>query len=285
MLTKNILVASSCEHEAITKWIINNKSLTSQCDVIFTHELLCQYEIYDELDDEAVNIIWKDPASEKVYTNQSHVLLNRIIYIDSQLFKNFKIDDCEYAKREFEAYLGFAMNSFQSPQKASINGTCEKIYSLPQQWQMVRDATLGINVPQYIWSGVQINLDAAENEIVKTGIFNFLNWSSNESNESGFQFIKPKGDPVFVFVLGTELLITTEIILTNTQREKLSTLISNLMKLFDYFICEVLLFVDFAQNAINFGCVNTEIIRSSNNSQFNDFLKNNFLKEYAKCLY
>ena len=42
----------------------------------------------------------------------SHAILNRVTYVPDKLFEKFTVEDREYAKREFEAYIGFSFNSF-----------------------------------------------------------------------------------------------------------------------------------------------------------------------------
>ncbi|MBA2651039.1 MAG: hypothetical protein H0U73_02020 [Tatlockia sp.] len=136
MSRKKLLVVSSHHDEAITKWIVQN---SSAIDLIFIEELLTCYEISDELSADGPKIRWQQGASVE-YSNKSHCLLNRVIYINDDLFQSFRIEDRDYAKRVFEAYLGFSLNAFQSPQYQAINGVCERVKSLPQQWQIVSRA-------------------------------------------------------------------------------------------------------------------------------------------------
>lgn len=278
-----ILVASSDINEAITNWIINNKSLELYCDVITLNDLLNKYEIQDELNDDEVKIEWSFLLEGKKYTNKEYSLLNRITFIENSLFENFQLIDLDYAKREFEAYLGFAFNAFKSPQYQALNGICEKIYSLPQQWQMVQN-TIFMHVPEYWWSGQNFNPLANNENVVHSEIFNFLNWSSTPFKKpTGFSFMKPIGHPVFILALGESYLLTSELSLTFTQRQIIIAIGRKLSELFKYFIFECLLFVDGDQ--ITFGCVNIDIVRSSNNPDFNSFLQKNFLKEYFQCLH
>lgn len=147
MNNKKLLIASSSKNEAITKWVINEH--LNNVDLIFIDDLLNRYSIQDELDDIKTAIHWYENDTLK-YSNKTHCLLNRIPYIDKKLYSNFKCRDQDYARREFEAYLGFALNSFDKVQNIAINGICERIYSLPQQWNLIRKK-ISIAIPNYYW--------------------------------------------------------------------------------------------------------------------------------------
>lgn len=282
MKNKKLLIASSSRDEAITKWIINNRTSNSMIDLIFIDELLNEYDIQDELNDEKVCIQWYQNNTLR-YTNETHCLLNRVTCIENRLFNHFKHQDREYAKREFESYLGFAFNSFKKVQNIAINGVCERIYSLPQQWKLIGQR-LGLSVPNYHWGSKDYcNFEQNLNS-VRSNIYNFLNWSStnNEHNSTGFCFEKPEGEPVFVLSIGTSRLITTELNLTDIQLDLLDEFFSQIKDTFDYFIFELLIFVN--QRELTFGCINIDVIRSRFNPLFQDFLNKNLVQEFYKCL-
>ncbi|EHL32889.1 hypothetical protein [Legionella drancourtii] len=98
MSNKKLLIASSSRNEAITKWIRENDSLDSIVDLIFVAELLNEYDIRDELNDNQAVIRWYESNRLK-YSNETHCLLNRVIYLEDELFHPFQLEDREYAKR------------------------------------------------------------------------------------------------------------------------------------------------------------------------------------------
>jgi hypothetical protein len=250
--------------------------------LIFIDELLNEYDIQDELDDEKVCIQWYQNNILR-YTNETHCLLNRVTYIKNGLFNHFKHQDREYAKREFESYLGFAFNGFKKVQNIAINGVCERIYSLPQQWKLIGEG-LGLSVPNYHWGSKDYCPFGQNLNKVHSNIYNFLNWSStnNENNSTGFCFEKPEGEPVFVLSIGTGRLITTELNLTDIQLDLLDEFSSQIKGTFNYFIFELLIFVN--QRELTFGCINIDVIRSQFNPLFQDFLNKNLVQEFYKCL-
>jgi hypothetical protein len=121
MNNKKLLVASSSKDEAITQWIIKNQLTPLQFDLVLIEDLLNKYDIQDSLDDKKTSIQWFEHNNLK-YSNETHCLLNRVTYVDKTLFTPFRCEDRDYAQREFEAYLGFAFNSFEKAQNCSING-------------------------------------------------------------------------------------------------------------------------------------------------------------------
>lgn len=283
MQSKKLLIASSSRNEAITQWVLNNKSLNSKIDLIFIEDLLQKYNISDILDDTSALIRWyKD--NELKFSNKTHHLLNRITYINDSLFSSFHIKDREYAKREFEAYLGFALNSFKCPQKVAINGACERIYSLPQQWCLVHKF-LNLKIPEYYWGNKEIQPFANDPNTIYSNIFDFLNWNTTEqkSSKSNFCFKKPNGKPVFILSIGTSHLINQSDHQINEEEiSLLESCLQQIRNLFGFFIFELLIFID--DKEITFGCINSEIIRSRHLPVFEDFLNQNLLKEYYQCL-
>jgi hypothetical protein len=99
---------------------------------------------------------------------------------------------------------------------------------------------------------------------------------------TGFCFEKPQGEPVFVLSVGNRRLITSEKQLAVTQLQKLNKILNQIKPIFNYFIFELLIFVD--QNQFTFGCINIDVIRSKNNPLFSDFLHDHLLQEFNKCL-
>lgn len=283
MSNKKLLIASSSRDEAITNWVLKNKPADLIIDLLFVDELLNKYDIRDELDDHKAIIRWYESNILK-FSNETYCLLNRIIYLEDELWESFKTIDREYAKREFEAYLGFALNSFQTVQNIATNGICERSYSLPQQWCLV-DKTINIQVPDYYWGSKNFNPYENETEVVYSTIYDYLNWSlssHNRENRAEFCFKKPKGIPLFVLSIGLSHLITTDNVISVEQIEKVEGLLKQVRELFKYFIFELLVFV--TGDILTFGCINIDVIRSQQNPLFDAFLQENLIQEYYKCL-
>jgi len=283
MSEKKLLVASSHKSEAITKWILENDSLTRLIDIIFIEELLNHFDIRDKLDRSGPVIRWHDNQGNR-YTNNTHYLLNRVIYIEERLFQRFRHEDKEYAQREFEAYLGFALNAFVSPQVQAINGICELFMSLPQQWHMVKKLK-SVSIPKYYWGDPNYKFLSDEKNVVHSDIYNCFNWSSTQKDneqETGFRFVKPNGNPLFVLSIGEKNLITFDEKLSIKQQERIRDLTQQIRDLFNYFIFEILLFIH--EEQITFGCINIDVIQSVKNLYFDEFMENNLVKESCKCL-
>lgn len=287
MNNKRLLVVSSSLDEAITQWILANKAYSSSgIDVLLLEELLKACEIQDELTPKKTVIRWFKNGRLR-YGNASHHLLNRIIYIDDKLFECYEKGDQEYAKREFEAYLGFSLNSFSKVQNIAINGLCERVYSLPFQWMLV-EKQLKLQVPHYYWGLRQSNTLVPQGNcqrVVYSHIYDFLNWSNPvevKEESTQFCFLRPLGEPVCVLSLGAQHLFSSSITLSDDQRQDIEKIAQDIRRLFSYFVFELVLFVH--QEKISFGCVNIDLVRSSKNPEFNYFMDSYFLKEYYQCL-
>lgn len=283
MSGKKLLVASSHKSEAMTKWIMESELLNSSIDIIFIEELLDNFEIRDELDQNGPSIQWFDTVGNQ-YSNKTHYLLNRVINVEECLFDKFQLEDKDYAQREFEAYLGFALNAFDSPQNQAINGICERYKTLPQQWQMVK-AIKDLSIPNYYWGSPCYKFLSDEKDLVYSDIYDCLNWSKNHDSygeDTGFRFVKPKGEPVFILAIGQRDLITTNALLTEEQQERIKQITQQIRSLFGYFIFELLLFIH--EEQITFGCTNIDVIQSAKNPGFDDFMQKYFIEECSKCL-
>lgn len=282
MNNKKLLVASSSKNEAVTQWIIKNQLTPLKFDLLFIDDLLNKYDIEDSLDDNKTLIQWFENNALK-YSNETHCLLNRVTYVDKTLFAHFRCEDRDYAQREFEAYLGFAFNSFEKVQNCAINGMCERVYSLPQQWNIISKKTQ-LFIPNYYWGSKEYCPFKNSLNIVHSTIYNFLNWSfnGNPSQLTGFCFEKPQGEPVFILSVGNSKLISVEKELTAAQLQKLNKILDQIKPIFNYFIFELLIFID--QNKFTFGCINIDLVRSQNNSLFSDFLHDHLIWEFNKCL-
>ena len=110
------IINAHSNKEAIAASVIKNQNLRKAFQIVTIEKILNEYDIFDELTDKGPIIRWSQ-NEEPVISNLSHVILNRVTYVPDRLFEKFTVEDREYAKREFEAYIGFSINGRSSPSK------------------------------------------------------------------------------------------------------------------------------------------------------------------------
>lgn len=279
---KNIAVLSHSLNEAITKCIINNRAnFTENITIVSLQELLFDYKIFDKICDTGTHIKWI--KNSNLITNNTYSVLNRVLYVPDALFSSFKKIDRIYAKREFEAYIGFSLNAFKGIGNQTANGSCAESLSLPQQWRKI-EQKFKINVPNYYWGLRDFNhLNC--NNLIYSHIYNFFNWSTNTNSIEAnhiFCFEKPKGKPVFILSIGDEQLVTADSIISDQLELQLKILGKKINKFFNHFISEILIFVE--DKNIYFGCINPEIKRSCKNTNFDTFVCSNLISEFYKWM-
>lgn len=286
-----LVITSLSTSEAITKCVIeNSNSFAKEIDVVLLQDFLLNYDIYDELNDNDVVVKWYQGS--KIISNKTHNLLNRIQYIPSFYFNNYIKKDRVYAQREFEAYIKFAFNAFNSRTNIAkpINNLFMDFPSLPQQWHKI-GTNIGIDVPKYFLGPNRLN-NLCRNKLIYSDIYNLITWSQSSStngsniiddNQHVFCFQKPQGEPIFLCSLGQKCFIVNKDNLSDEIVNKLLLLVQRITAYFNYFISEVLFFVD--DSRITFGCINTEIIRSTTSELFQNFICVNLIEEYQKWHY
>ncbi|MBA2649876.1 MAG: hypothetical protein H0U75_09855 [Legionella sp.] len=289
MLKKKIVIASHALDEAITQCVIKNKrSMDSHFIIVSLRDFISSYDVFDELDDLSHTIRWYNynGRDEDIISNESHCLLNRVLYVPGHLFSDFASSDKEYASRELEAYLGFAFNAFSGVGNKSAKGICAEILSLPQQWRKIKQVC-EINVPNYYWGPEHFNTLDKEDGLVYSSPYNFINWSlcntlpEEGGEESLFCFEKPQGDPIFILSIGNEQLIYSHIFLSKETEDCVKQFSKIIAQSAGYFISEILFFIN--ESAITFGCINAEIIRSNKNPCFDEFVCKHLTNEFYKC--
>jgi hypothetical protein len=274
----SIVIASHSLDEAITHCVLTQPELAAKIKVVTLAQLRSEFSICDKLSDTCQSINWYKNASVYI-SNSNHLLLNRVLYVPNTLFTDFAPIDQEYAQREFEAYLGFAFNSFKGVGNDSAMGICGDTLALPQQWDYA-SKNFDLAIPNYYWGPKAANPLSMQPNIVNSTIYNFLNWQPGSCTESDHQFCfeKPRGEPVFILKVGKQHLITSSQPLSPTLQQQLKTLTSS----FNPFICETLIFLD--QDHLTFGCINLEILRSTHNPNFPNFIKTHLVDEFYQCL-
>lgn len=281
------IITTYSNKEAISECVTKSPILKDDFKIVTLNDILNKYDIFDELSDKGPIIRWFE-NNKIIASNLTHAILNRVTFIPDHLFNEFIKEDKEYAKREFEAYVGFAFNSFSGVSNNCPRGLCSKILSLPEQWQKLSNLS-NVFVPQYYWGPQKFN-PLRSDKIVYSDIYDFYNWSCLNTLTNYdklkyspiFCFERPTGLPVFTLNLGSEILFTTKINLSKYLKQRIIEISKFAHSLQDSFISEALFFVE--NNTIFFGCINPEIIASKKNQNFDKFISKYLLVELRKCL-
>lgn len=281
-MINKLLIASLHKNEAITNAVLSQKSIFNNVDILFVNQICEELDIFDSLDDCGAKIRWS--INDKFFvTNESHMLLNRVTFIPNYLVDSFDEVDRNYAKREIEAYLGFALNAFKGLDNNIPNGACQNMLSLPQQWSLACSKT-DIEVPDFYW-GLRDRCEM-KGSLIFSSIYDYYNWKVDSSlpqkTEHIFCFKKPKGVPVFACQIGQEVHIRSEFDLSYQIKEKLIQINKIIVKSLNYFISESLYFIE--NGKIVFGCINTEIRSTNKKDGLNQFIGQNLIKEFYQCV-
>lgn len=300
LLSRNVLIVSHSNSETMTRCILNHKNnienaINRSLRIVLLEELLMEYDIFDTVGEMGTAIKWLHSCDQmRNIINDQYYLLNRVLYIPTQLFQFFKKQDQEYAQREFEAYLGFALNAFIGIGNRLPNGSCAESYSLPAQWGKIKSQgqNLDLQTPNYYWGlsrYFQASYFKRPDLLIYSKIHCLLNWSIKNFEQYYSQhapifcFQQPQGEVVFIFSIGSQQLITSDVVLPDDWIDKIKNAASSVHKLFGYFISEILFFID--EGSLTFGCINPEIIRSPKNKLFDAFVCDYLMSEFSRCLY
>jgi hypothetical protein len=279
---KKLLIASSSIDEAVTRTILNHhQQFDFKIDIILIHELLNDFNIFDELSDSSSIIRWFKP-NQATLSNQTHLLLNRTLWMADDLFLNFVKQDREYAKREFAAYLGYSFSSFEGIGNQTVNGICDTFYSLPEQWHLLKN-NQQLTTPEYYWGPPY--LCHLSRNLVHSEIDNLYHWKTSPikpQKNHGFCFEKPPGQPIFILMLGEQILFDANLKLSRKLQAEIRRQLKNIRACFGYFVFETLLFIK--NNQIHFGCVNLNLTRAVKHPDFEAFIIKHFIPEFFKCL-
>lgn len=246
-------------------------------------EFMQHVEVFDYLDPKHLSIHWQ--YNDVVINNdQQTLLLNRVCQIPTTLFNDFNSDDAEYALSELEAYLGFALNAFNSINRAIDERGCVPCYSLPYQWRKTKKAFNQIQVPGYYWGDARFNHLNKEN-LIYSDIYRYDLWrvvSAPQAEKSVFCFERPKGQALISLVIGDNVLLTGDLQLSEEMSQQIKLLSVNIAQDFNYFICEMLFFIE--EKTICFGCVSPYVIESDKAKGFSVFVNQSIaceIEQYA----
>lgn len=252
----------SHEKEPVTRALLSSK-LDQKYGLIklSLDTLLNQAIIIDEVSENGTKLNWTLPSGQQISNTNDFYLINRVLFAPGYLFKDFSEEDRLYAVSEFRAYLSFAIESFPcASSKPGAFGLSDNRYSLPRQWEMIRNSNHSLKSPDYYIGNM--NYCKLDGDLVYTNPFDFYFWRPNRSlvdlEQASFAFSKPQGQPVVACTIGPNIRVfpcdLKESISANTQ----SLVIENtlkLSKLFNYPVAEILFFSD--NQALTFGMISS----------------------------
>jgi|GEM_PF-2007268 len=279
------LIASTHRDEAITRVLMkHHASLPYHCEFIFLDELLNEFNIFDTVTDEKTTITWQSKEG-MCYSNKDYALINRVTYIPNDIFDAFAINDRSYAKREFEAYLGFAFNAFATTDTHTPQGIVNNYYSLPKQWQLVADIP-NLTTPRYFFGDAHVAPWLNTHRLVESHIYNLYFWkitpNAQVDQRIRFCFEKPYGIPLIILLIGKKYLISkADKNLNGKTISQIETIITEIRKRIPLFIGEILLFID--DKTITFGCINPNVITTPSHTEFETFVFDHLLDEALTC--
>lgn len=262
------------ESDPVTQSILQQNK--SKWTVLTLHDFIKKVNIYDECNASGVNIKWQ--YNKMTFCNDKKTILySRICHFPQSLFQDFSENDREYAQSEMEAYLGFALNSFNKLDPVIDERGCIPCYSLPQQWQSIKSSELMVAVPKYYWGDPKFNhLDSRH--LVYSGIYEYNMWSIRKKNDlesnSVFCFERPNGIPMICFVINGNVMLLDSKNNYMGHHKEIKDIARQLAKIFNYFLCEILLFVDLHE--VTIGCISPYVIQSHANNKFSQFVNDTF---------
>lgn len=257
-----IVFIYSHDDEKLTS-ILKNNLKKKECIILSIKHLLNDFSIFDTFVDGQAKINWFDNCNTQITNDNSTILINRVLDVPRELFQHFHENDRNYAKREFEAYLSFALSAFKHKVgNASPMGLAGRFFSLINQWQRIKNHT-HIKTPEYFY-GPRTHLPSHfHNQSVCGSLFDYGNWqvSDMKSEDIGnkLYYKRPHGIPIFAFLAGKDVVLAQlsnhQLELIDDKRiEKITLQIGNL---FNYPFAEILFFKN-GEN-ISFGCINQSI--------------------------
>lgn len=218
------------------------------------------------------------------YFSDSHIsntsdtwLLSRLCGLSSYVFTDFAEGDKEFAIAETMAYMGFAVNQFHLVNDYACQHGGEIIYSLPEQWQFVKNwaASEGSSVttPRYYWGDHRF-CHLPDSGVVYSDIYNLTQWRPNRKPKDQrwwFCFTRPMGKPLFCATIGRQSLLTPVGHTPAPQdAQKIKVLSQKLSQYFRYFISEQLWFVE--QGHLTFGMICPLLTYTAKNECIADFI-------------
>lgn len=259
----------SHESEPITRAILAAPEMGFEIIALSLSDLLERVAIFDQIDSEGnASICWTLPCSKRIVNSNEFYLINRVLSMPEELFEGFEQEDRAYAKEEFRAYLAFAIESFpHCSSKPGPFGLCGNSFSLPQQWEQIKEATDQLLVPDYYLGNISL-CPLGGTGVVYSMPYNYYYWRSDESlpipADSSLAFVRPRGIPVIGCLVGTSFFKVFPYYSSDSldahQIQVLERIGPVLVKIFKYESAECLLFVE--GNSITFGMISNVLYAS-----------------------
>lgn len=240
---------------------------------------LKEVTIIDEFNRNNTKIEWNLSSGTKISNSSDFYLINRVLSVPETLVQDFSEEDQVYSLSELRAYLAFAIEAFpfcfSKPGPFGLSGNR---FSLPRQWEMIKQNGLPFKTPNYYLGNMHFCPLAGE--IVYSNPSNFYYWKPNPNarNQTAFAFEKPKGIPVVAFIAEN----CTEVFpyhphhhLSLEECSLIKEQSLNLSRLFDYHIAECLFFLD--NQRFSFGMISNIPYASKNKSWFSTMVCSFFL--------
>ena len=243
---KQFLLLYSHTNEPVTQALLSKGFCA-----LSVEEFLSSVEVMDEISEGIPKISWT-LKNGVVVNNRDWIIINRVLSISEDFFRNFVPEDRAYALAEVRAYFQFSLTAFESiTERPGSHGLSGNRFSLPQQWSMVEDTIPALSIPQY-----EMGLLSDQENTVNSSIYNYYLWRPGYKKETCFGFIKPKGVPILGSFFGTTAFTTpldSQERVNSAVGDRLEGYICDLKRLFEFWIGECLFFVD--GQTITFGMI------------------------------
>lgn len=276
----------SHHNEPVTQVILSHAQHGANIITLSIKELLDNVIIFDEISD-VVKLSWKLPCGKVISNSKDFYLINRVLDLPQDLFDDFHEDDKGYSRAEFYAYLLFALEAFPlSLSKPGPFGLSGNAYSLPRQWEMIKQETNEMLIPDYYFGAMSMcpYPQGEDSNVVYSSPNNNYCWKPNKyednADSASFAFIKPKGVPVVCFMHGKEAKVfpfDAKETLSSEQEDLIKKNAHILNKIFKYKIAESLLFID--KDVVSFGMISPLPHASRHKDWFNEAIISTMKKE------
>ena len=256
------LLLSSDIREPISHALSTNREkLKFPLITLTLEDFLKNTEVFDEVVGGVPKIEWTLPGKKRITNSQEFFLINRVLSTPESLFKDFHPLDREYALAEFRAYLTFAIEAFPfTLAKPGPGGLSGNRFSLPQQWNIIKNSGLDILTPKFFLGNPKYSPFNEAELVIYSTPYNYYYWKPNipscKSKEINFCFSRPPGVPIICSTIGNSVFVFPYFdndMIKKSIEFKITTLISELTEIFDFFIAECLLFVD--NTKVTFGMI------------------------------
>lgn len=276
------LLVYSHDKEPVTQALIHS-DFSKKIDTIkiSLEEFINNITVFDEFDHCKTKIHWTLSSGIEVHNSEEFYLINRVLSIPEDIFHDFSEEDQSYCIAELTAYFTFALEAFPVCfTKPGAFGLSGNRFSLPRQWEIVRQSQLLLEVPNYYLGNM--NFSELEGEVIYSRPSNFYYWkpNSNLKDQTDFAFIKPKGIPIIACVLGNfiEFFFYD---LNQKISEDVNCLLKDfsikLLEIFKHSIAEILFFVD--DGKITFGMISNVPYASKTKPWFSNLVSSFFENE------